>query len=151
MKYKYAILLVSSFLGLVACGDDDEGHAPTVRSESAEWSVLVDGNLLEGDKIEVTDTEERGIVMKFYQSSGNNAVSFGFGSDQPDEGLYVTDNQFAGVYYFTDTLLSVPDGELNIIKYNSDSLVATFEFGVSDGPAVPSIVLTEGIVKAKLK
>ena len=149
MKFLNAFILVGSFATFISCGSDEEGHAPTVRSESAEWSMLVDGELVEGDKMEITDTEERGVILRIYNSITNEFVTFPFGSENPKVKTYLTDNQF--VAHYNDTLDSVEGGSFTISKYSKDSLKANFEFPVTRTSVVTHYVITEGVIKARLR
>ena len=145
MKYINAIILVGGFLGLLSCGDDNEKPKDIV-AESAEWSVLVDEELVEGDKLSLIYVTDVGYELRLSQTGGTKSVLFNF-FNKPKVKTYTSESQLVGEY---SPEMGVADdfdeGQLIITKYNADSLVATFSYNTFEHRE-----LEEGVIKAKLR
>lgn len=145
MKYSFKILLVSGFLGLISCGEDTE-KPKDIIAESAEWSVVVDEELVEGDELELIYVTDAGYRLTASQTDGLKYIEFTF-FKEPKVRSYTSDGDVRGNYYLGS---GIPDGlnegQLTIIKYNADSLVATFSYDTYEHR-----VLTNGVIKARLR
>lgn len=151
MKLKHTFLFFG-LLGFFACGEDDQTYAKPVYAKSAEWSFLANGEMVSGDKLKITETEAWGYVMKIYNDN-EESMEFSFGSKPPRAKFYEEgwEMEFYAYYYSPLDTINMRSGEMDIVKYDADSLVATFAFQTTGTDETPAMPLTEGIIKARLR